>query len=89
MKIFFLTFDKNLKDIESEKNKIFKDIEEYKKFKQQLKIIADAVEKIYNEIYTFLDKYLTSDIYMKIMKEIEKIDIIPLSKRDIFYRNFI
>ena len=51
MKIFFLTFDKNLKDIESEKNKIFKDIEEYKKFKQQLKIIADAVEKIYNEIY--------------------------------------
>ena len=82
----FLTFDKKFKDIESEKNKIFKDIEEYKKFKQQLKIIADAVEKIYNEIYTFLDKYLTSDIYMKIMKEIEKIDIIPLSKRDIFYR---
>ena len=73
MKIFFLTFDKNLKDIESEKNKIFKDIEEYKKFKQQLKIIADAVEKIYNEIYTFLDKYLTSDIYMKIMIKLKKL----------------
>ena len=82
----FLTFDKKFKDIESEKNKIFKDIEEYKQFKQQLKIIADSVEKIYNEIYAFLDKYLTSDIYMKIIKEIDKIDIMPLSKKDIFYR---
>ena len=82
----FLTFDKKFKEIESEKNKIFKDIEEYKQFKQQLKIIADSVEKIYNEIYSFLDKYLTSDIYMKIIKEIDKIDIMPLSKKDIFYR---
>ena len=82
----FLTFDKKFKDIASEKNKIIKDIEEYKQFKEQLKIIADSVEKIYNEIYSFLDKYLTSDIYMKIMKEIDKIDIVPLSKKDIFYR---
>jgi len=82
----FLTFDKKFKDIESEKNKIFKDIEEYKQFTKQLKIIADSVEKIYNEIYSFLDKYLTSDIYMKIMKEIDKIDIVPLSKKDILYR---
>ena len=82
----FLTFDKKFKNIESEKNKIVKDIEEYKQFKQQLKIISDSVEKIYNEIYSFLDKYLTSDIYLKIMKEIEKFDIIPLSKKDIFYR---
>ena len=82
----FLTFDKKFKDIESEKNKILKDIEEYKQFKQQLKIIADSVEKIYNEIYTFLDKYITSDIYKKIINEMDKIDIMPLSKKDIFYR---
>ena len=82
----FLTFDKKFKDIESEKNKIFKDIEEYRQFKNQLKIISDSVEKIYNEIYAFLDKYLTSDIYMKIIDEIDKIDIVPLSKKDIFYR---
>ena len=82
----FLTFDKKFKDIETEKKRIFKDIEEYKQFKQQLKIIADSVEKIYNEIYAFLDKYLTSDIYMKIINEIDKIDIVPLSKKDIFYR---
>ena len=82
----FLTFDKKFKDIESEKNKILKDIEEYKQFKQQLKIIADSVENIYNEIYAFLDKYLTSDIYKKIINEMDKIDIIPISKKDIFYR---
>ena len=82
----FLTFDKKFKDIKNEKDKIIKDMEEYKQFKQQLKIISDAVEKIYNEIYAFLDKYLTSDIYMKIVKEIEKIDILPINKKDIFYR---
>jgi len=82
----FLTFDKKFKDIKNEKDKIIKDMEEYKQFKQQLKIISDAVEKIYNEIYSFLDKYLTSDIYMKIIKEIEKIDILPLNKKDIIYR---
>ena len=82
----FLTFDKKFKDIEFEKNKILKDIEEYKQFKQQLKIIADSVEKIYNEIYAFLDKYLTSDIYKKIINEMDKIDIMPLNKKDIFYR---
>ena len=81
----FLTFDKKFKDIKNEKDRIVKDMEEYKQFKQQLKIISDAVEKIYNEIYSFLDKYLTSDIYMKIIKEIEKIDILPLNKKDIFY----
>ena len=81
----FLTFDKKFKDIKNEKDRIIKDMEEYKQFKQQLKIISDAVEKIYNEIYSFLDKYLTSDIYTKIIKEIEKIDIIPLNKKDIFY----
>ena len=82
----FLTFDKKFKDIESEKNKILKDILEYKQFKQQLKIIADSVENIYNEIYAFLDKYLTSDIYKKIINEMDKINIIPISKKDIFYR---
>ena len=82
----FLIFDKKFKDINNEKDKIINDMEEYKQFKQQLKIISDSVEKIYNEIYTFLDKYLTSDIYTKIIKEIEKIDIIPLNKKDILYR---
>ena len=79
----FLTFDKKYQDIASAKNKIIGDIESYNQFKQQLKIIGDSIEKIYNEIYAFLDKYLTSDIYNKISKEIESVDILPVSKKDI------
>ena len=82
----FLTFDRKFKDIASEKNKIIKDIESYNQFKHQLKVLGDAVEKIYNEIYAFLDKYLTSDIYGKIGKEIEHVSILPLNKKEIFYR---
>ena len=82
----YLTFDKKFKDISDEKNKIFKDIQEYKQFKEQLKKIEDSVEKIYNEIYSFLDKYLTSDIYMKIRGEIDKIEILPIRKKDIMMK---
>lgn len=45
--------------------------------------MGDSIEKIYYEIYAFLDKYLTSDIYNKISKEIESVDILPVSKKDI------
>ena len=79
----FLTFDRKYKDIASEKNKILGDIEAYNQFKSQLKILGDSVEKIYYEIYAFLDKYLTSDIYNNISKEIECVDIIPVSKKEI------
>ena len=82
----FLTFDRKFKDIASEKNRIIKNIEEYNQFKQQLKLVGDAVEKIYLEIHSFLEKYLTSDIYSKLTKEIESVDIIPLSRKDIFYK---
>ena len=80
----FLTFDRKFRNISSEKNKITKDIEAYNHFKNQLKILEDAVEKIYNEIHSFLDKYLKSDIYGKISKEIEHVEIIPLNRKEIF-----
>ena len=79
----FLTFDRKYRNISSEKNKIIGDIEAYNQFKQQLKILGDSIEDIYNEIYAFLDKYLTSDIYSKISRKIESVDIIPVSKKDI------
>lgn len=80
----FLIFDKKFKNIGEEKKKILKDVEEYNQFKLQLKILGDAVEKVYNELYAILDKYLTSDIYTKISKEIEKFDVIPLKRKEIF-----
>ena len=79
----FLTFDKKYRDIASEKNKILGDIESYNQFKQQLKILDESVDNIYQEIYAFLDKYLTSDIYNKISEKIESVDILPVSKKDI------
>ena len=79
----FLTFDKKYRDIASEKNKILGDIEAYNQFKQQLKLLGDSIENIYNDLYAYLDKYLTSDIYDKISKDIESVDILPVSKKDI------
>lgn len=82
----FLTFDRKFRDISSEKDKIIKDIDAYNQFKNQIKIIGDAIEKIYNEIYAFLDRYLTSDIYSKLGKEVSKVEILPLNKKEIFNR---
>ena len=80
----FLTFDKKYKSISQEKNKILKNIEQFDKFKTQLKIIENAVEKIYNELHDVLNKYLNSDIYDKINKEIETYNILPIKTKDAF-----
>lgn len=82
----FLTFDKKFKSISNEKENILKNIDSYNLFKQQLKLIGDSVQKIYDDIYAFLDSYLTSDIYSKIMGEIDKVDVLPLNKKDIMMR---
>ena len=82
----FLTFDKKFKDIINEKDKIIKNLEEYQQFKEQLKILSESIQQIYNEIYSFLDKYLTNDIYTKIQKETEKLDLLPINKKDTFYQ---
>ena len=79
----FLTFDKKYRDIASEQNKILGDIESYNQFKQQLAILGECVDNIYHEIYAFLDKYLTSDIYNRIRQRFESVDILPVSKKDI------
>jgi len=84
----FLSFDKKFKDIDKEKDKISKDIETYKLFKNELKILITSVEKIYNELYTFLDKYSTSDIYEKISKEINNDKILPINSRNILHQLF-
>ena len=79
----FLTFDKKYRDISDKKNKILGDIEAYNLFTCQLKILGDSAEKIYNDIFAFLDKLLTSDIYNKITNKIQSVDILPVSKKDI------
>ena len=54
----FLTFDTKYKGINTEKDKIIKDIDIYKSFRDNLNLIENIVEKTYNEIYEFLNKYL-------------------------------
>ena len=81
----FLIFDKKFKDIKLEKERVNKDLEKYNNFKQQLKKLTESVEKIYNEIYAFLDKYITNDMYVKIVKEFDKDDIVPLKEKDVIY----
>ena len=79
----FLAFDNKYKDISKNKNKILGDIEAFNQFKQQLKILEDSIENIYNEIYVFLDKYRTSDIYSKIAKKVDEKNVIPISKKEV------
>jgi hypothetical protein len=68
----FLTFDKKFKEISSEKVRIVKDIEKYKELKTALQYVFNAVEKIHNEIYDFLEKYLNVSIYEEIKVKISE-----------------
>ena len=77
----YLTFDSKYKDIMKNKNKILGDIETYNQFKQKLKLLEDNVQKIYDEIYAFLDKYGDNKIYENISKTINEKEIPPISKK--------
>ena len=79
----YLTFDSKYKDIMKNKNKILGDLETYNQFKQKLKLLEDNVQKIYNEIYTFLDKYGDENIYKNIAKTINEKEVLPISKKNL------
>jgi len=85
----FLLFDQKFQGANFEKDKIYKDIEKYKVFKNELNILEKAVEKIYNEIYAFLDKYSTNDIYENISKEINNNEIIFSLIIDLSFNKYI
>ena len=84
----FLSFDKKFNDVNKEKEKIKNDIDRYLLFKSELKIIGNAIDKIYNELYTYLDKYLNNDIYSKISKEINSNEILPIKSKTIMNQLF-
>ncbi len=79
----YLTFDSKYKDIMKNKNKILGDLETYNQFKQKLKLLEDNVQKIYNEIYAFLDKYGDDNIYQNIAKTINEKEVLPISKKNL------
>ena len=77
----YLTFDSKYKDVIKNKNKILGDIETYNQFKQKLKILEDNIESIYNEIYSFLDKYRDNEVYNEISNKVNEKGVLPVSKK--------
>ena len=77
----YLTFDSKYKDVIKNKNKILGDIETYNQFKQKLKILEDNIESIYNEIYSFLDKYRDKEVYYEISNKVNEKGVLPVSKK--------
>ena len=82
----FLTIDTKFKGINNEKDKIKKDIETYKLFAENLKLIQDIVEKTYKEIYEFLIKYLEITKYIDIKNKININNISEINKKEILER---
>ena len=70
----------------TEGDKVKEIIDNYKQFKKGLKIIGDSVEIIYNEIHSFLDKYLTNDLYEKAENAMKNCEDITYSKKNAFFK---
>ena len=77
----YLAFDSKYKDVIKNKNKILGDIETYNQFKQKLKILEDNIESIYNEIYSFLEKYRDKEVYNEISNKVNEKGVLPVSKK--------
>ena len=79
----FLTFDSKYKGITNEKDKIKKDIDTYKAFGENLKLIQNIVEKTYNEIHEFLLKYLEITKFTDIRNKLDGIIVSEINKKEI------
>ena len=82
----FLTFDAKLNGLNNEKDKIRQDIETYKLFTDNLKLIENIVEKTYTEIYEFLVKYLEITKFSDIKSKINMDNISEINKKEILER---
>ena len=80
----FLAFDKQFKDISTEKELINKDIQNCVSYSQILDIIIKEVNKTYEEIRNFLQKTLKTDMYNKLRKQIEQTIINDIRKENVF-----
>lgn len=79
----FLTFDTKYKSINSEKDKIRKDIDTYKAFNDHINLIQNIVEKTYNEIYEFLTKYLEITKFTEIRNKLTNSILTEINKKEI------
>ena len=79
----FLAFDKQFKDISSEKEIINHDIQNCVSYSQILDIIIKEVNKTYEEIRNFLQKTLKTDMYNKLRQQIEQTIINDIRKDNV------
>lgn len=80
----FLTFDRKVKEISLERNRIDKDVNKLQDLGNVIQDIRTAIESIYLELKKFLEGYLNSDFYDKIKENIDKNAITLISKEEIF-----
>ena len=80
----FLTFDKKIKEIEGEGSRIGDDLKKYNEFCDKLFLIENVINKTYNEIYTFLLRYLDAPEFDEIKKQLEADSINIISKKEVF-----
>ena len=84
----FLEFDAKFNDIASEKELMKKDINKCAAYSKILDIIISEVNKSYEEIKLFLQRYLKSEIYDNIRRRIEETIVNDVKKEDIIERHF-
>lgn len=82
----FLTFDRKFKDISSEKGRVLAEAKKFDEMHMNFQLVVTIVEKYYNEIYDFLEKYLNSNIFNEITNKIQENVIGTVNKEEIFKR---
>jgi len=80
----FLTFDKKFREISSEKNRIANDGKRREEMKTNLNSILTLVDTIYNDIFSFLEKYLKSKVYEEVKSKVTETSVGVISREDIF-----
>ena len=66
----FMIFDKKYKEIESEKNRIIEDKKKFAALNESFINITETVEKIYSEIYGFLEAQNKNPVFSDLKKSI-------------------
>lgn len=79
----FITFDRKFRDIATEKTRILSDTKKFDEFKTNLNVVVNVIENTYNDIHTFLKKYLESNVYNEIKEKIKESQVVQVSREDI------
>lgn len=86
----FRTIDNSIKDLMNKKDSSEFDVLQFRKFTDTFKLIQSTVNKLYQEIETFLNKYIDDKVYTEIKAQIDASSVSRLEKQkilDLFLSN--